>query len=180
MAAPSTMPKTALKGTIAFNDATGTPVTLAVTFTAGDYTLGPLSEDLNEPVVIMARGAIIGFTRGSPRPPQLSLSVYVGNLVGSSSSTPGSPLEFILRKGAYASNVSTLGANRKSAVDVTLTIEGTNWGDSADETIVCEDVVFDSSFNEAMDGNKLALTGTVLGSVVIDNDANTVTISTTG
>ncbi len=180
MAAPSSMPKTALKGTISFADGTGTPVTLAVAFTRGDTALGPLSEDLNEPVIIMARGAIIGFTRGAPRPPQLAFSMYLGNVVGSSTSTPGSPMEFILRKGAYASNVSTLGANRKSAVDVVITIEGTNWGDSADETITCEDVVFDGQWAEAMDGNTLSLTGTVLGSVILDTDANTVTLSATG
>lgn len=176
MAAQSSQPKTGLKGTITFSDATGSPVTLALLYSDGAESLAPLAEDLNEPVILVSRSQIVGFTRGAPRPPTLSFVALVGNLVGDDAVAPGSPLEFIFRKGAYAANVSTLGANRKSAVDVTITIEGTDWGDSADETIVCENVVFDAAFAVAMDGNKLTFTGTVLGAVIIDNDANTVTL----
>lgn len=176
MAAPSSQPKTGLKGKITFIDGTGSPVTHDVAFSRGDERVGPLSEDLNEPVIIMARGGIIGFTRGGPRPPTISFSCYVGNVVGDDDVSPGSPLEFIFRKGAYDGNVSTLGASRKSAVDVQITVEGTDWGDSADETLVCENVVFDVDFGVAMDGNTLSFSGTVLGAVVIDNDVQTVTL----
>lgn len=181
MAAPSTQPKSALKGTIVLSDGTTpTPVALTIPFTRGDCQIGPLSEDLNEPVVISARGLVVGFTRGAPRLVQVSLSAYAGNVVGDDTVAPGSVLEFVTGTGAYAANVSTLGANRKMAVDVTLNIEGTDWGDSADETITPEDTVVDVNFQEAMDGNVISLTGQSLGNTVIDNDANTVTLGQAG
>lgn len=171
----STQPKNFAGGVLRLSDATGTPVTLTALMMQGDYSLGPLGQDLNEDVVMSSRTRFIGLGVGAPRYPELSVSCYVGNLVGSATSGTGTMLEFVTGKGAYSANVSTLGANRRMTCDVRLTIEGTNWGDSADETIDAEDCRFQANFTEAGDGNKLEFTAQVLGAVVITNDANTVT-----
>jgi hypothetical protein len=64
------------------------------------------------------------------------------------------------------------------AVKLTLTIEGSNFGDTADETIVMNNVLVETiNFNEAEDGNTISFEGTVLGSVVVTNSTNTVTYS---
>jgi hypothetical protein len=175
MAAPSTQPKNAFKGTISFSDGTGTPVTLAVVFTMGDTNIPTLRQHLNEDVIISARTRFIGLAPGAPSYPQVSFSAYCGNLVGSSNSAPGSPLEFVHGKGAYAANVSTIGANRRMTVDIIVTIEGTDWGDAADETITLEDCRVEVGWQESMDGNVLSFSAVVLGNIVVTNSTNTVT-----
>lgn len=177
MAAPSTHPKNFAGGVIRLSDGTGTPVTLTALMMEGDYSLGPIAEYLNEPVIFNARTRTLGLGWGAPTNPQVSLSCKVGNLVGSSATAPGSMLEFVLGKGAYLANISTQGANRPMTTDLRLSIEGIGWGDTADETIDCEDVQFSADFSEAAEGNKLAFTGKVIGSIVITNSTNTITIS---
>ena len=50
--------------------------------------------------------------------------------------------DFVLKNNKYSGNVSTLGANAQIyAVDITLTIEGTDFGDSADHAFVLTDCV---------------------------------------
>lgn len=177
MAAPSTQPKNSYKGTITFSDGTGTPVTLAVVFTKGDTTLPELRQYLNEDVIISARSRFIGLSTGAPNYPQVSFSAFCGNLVGSSTSAPGSPMEFAHGKGAYAANVPTIGASRLMTIDVAISIEGTDWGDGADETITLEDCRVGVAWAEAQDGNTLSFTCVVLGSIIIANSTNTVTYS---
>jgi hypothetical protein len=175
MAAPSTQPKNSFKGTISFADGTGTPVTLSVVFTKGDTTLPELRQHLNEDVIISARSRFIGLSTGAPSYPQVSFSAFCGNLVGSSNTAPGSPMEFCHGKGAYSANISTIGANRLMTIDVVITIEGSDWGDTADETITLEDCRMGVAWAEAEDGNTLSFTAVVLGSIVIANSTNTVT-----
>jgi|GEM_PF-4383247 len=178
MAGVSTHPKNFAGGVVRLSDGTTpTPVTLSAPMTKGDYSLEPLAEYLNEMMSFDARTRTIGVGWGAPANPQVSLNTYVGNLVGNTASGGGSFLEFVHRKGAYAANVSTLGLNRPTTVDLRLVIEGTGWGDTADETIDCEDVQFTAGFSESADGNNLAWTGSVKGSVVITNDVNVITYS---
>ena len=176
MAAPSAQIKNFVKGVVRLSDGTGTPVTLNVPCDQGNFSLSGLSAKLNEVVKIEARGKFKTLARGNRIYPQFSLTSYLGNAVGSSNAAPGSELEFITKTGAYSANVSTLGASREYTADVRLTIEGTDWGDGADETIDLEDVVFMADFTEAAEGNTLAMTGEVLGAVVFTNSTNTVTL----
>lgn len=175
MGAPSTQVKNFQGGVVRGSDGTGTPVTLNFPLTQGDYSLGPLEEHLNERVVYTARTVVVGLGRGAPSRPKGKLTALCGNLVGGTTSAPGSMLEFATRKGAYAANVSTLGASREYTFDLRLTIEGTAWGDSADETVDCEDVVASVNFEERGEGNMLTLEWETLGSVVVTNNSNTVT-----
>lgn len=175
MAAISTQPKTALKGTITFSDGTGTPVTLAILFSQGDSNIPQIGEYLNEPVIMTARSEFAGLSSGAPRFPQYSFTALCSNLVGSSSTAPGSPMEFAHRKGAYSANVSTLGANRRSTIDIILNVEGTDWGDSDDETITLEDCMVEISWQESLEGNVISFACTVLGDVIFSNSTNTIT-----
>lgn len=178
MAAPSTQPKNSTGAVCRLSDGTGTPVTLNVPMLRDDFNApGTLMETLNEPVIFSAGGAFLGVGDGAPTYPQISFSVFVGNIVGSNGTAPGSPSEFVLGKNAYSANVPTIGASRKMTVDVRLTIEGTNWGDSADETIDYEDVMFNGDFAVSPDGNTITFTGTVLGSIVYTNSTGTFTLS---
>lgn len=177
MATQSTQPKNFAGGVLRFSDGTGTPVTLTGQMFEGDYSLEGLGQDLNEDQIFTSRTLVIGLGVGAPSIPQLSISCKWGNVVGSNNTAPGTVTEFVTGKGSYSANVSTLGANRRMCVDVRWTIEGTGWGDSADETVDCEDVRFGFGITESAEANKLAFTGKVLGSVVFTNSTNTVTLA---
>lgn len=172
MAAESTVPKGAASGAITLIDGTSTPVTLSLAYSMGDLQGSELSQNLNEVVPVEVMGDFVGLVYGNRRYPSVSFSVSCHNIVGSSSTAPGTPLEFTTGKGAYSSNISTIGVGRPMLVDVKLTIEGTNFGDAADETITFEDCYLIASFTEALEGNKLAFQGTCYGSIVSSNNTN--------
>lgn len=178
MATPSTYVKNSIHGALSLADGTGTPVTLTVSYDKGDLQLSGLGAVLNDLVHVTRRGKYVSSAHGARRFPTVSFSAFTTNFVGSSTTAPGSLLEFLTGKGAYSANISTLGSGRPMAVKLTLTIEGSNFGDSADETVVMNNVLVETiNFNEAEDGNTLAFEGTVLGTVVVTNSTNTVTYS---
>lgn len=177
MAATSGQPKNFQKASVTLIDGTGTPVTLVIALGQGDFQFDEVGEYLNEDVVYTARTTIVGLGTGKPKPPKWSVSALCGNIIGSSSSTPGSVLEFVAKKGAYASNVSTLGASRRFTCDAKLTIEGTDWGDVDDEDVTFEDSVVKVKFEMREEGNRITISGQSLGSFVGSNDTNTVTIA---
>jgi hypothetical protein len=177
MAAESTMLKNNVHGSMQLLDGTGTPVTLSLSYDKGNLKCGPLAQVLNELVKMERRGrrAGVGAAFGNRIWPTLSWSSLFGNVVGASAVAPGTPWEFLTKKGAYSANVSTLGANAQVyTVDIKLTIEGTNYGDTSDETITFEDVYVTSELGEDVSGNELAFTAEVLGSIVA-NSTNTIT-----
>jgi hypothetical protein len=176
MAAESTQVKNNIGGVLRIADGTGTPVTLTSTFDQGNMSLGPLEARLNVSTPLQRRGAFKSLIRGERIFPDFSMTFWVGNLVGSTAVAPGTALEMVFGKGAYSANVSTLGANREYTVDIRLTVEGTNWGDAADEMIDMEDVVCTITFQESIEGNTITITGKVLGAVVLTNNTNTVTL----
>lgn len=175
MAAPSSYVKTAVMGSITLADGTGTPVTLAVPYTRGDLTIGPLGARLNETVKVEARGKFLSAAYGNRVYPQLSFSAWLPNIVGSSTTAPGTLAEFVAGLGSYAANVSTLGSGHPMAVKLTWTIEGTNFGDTADETVACDDCICSVSITEGMEGNTIAVTAEVLGTIVVTNSTGTFT-----
>lgn len=177
MAAESSYIKTATMGTLRIADGTGTPVTLDMAYDKGDLSISGLAPKLNEHVKIERRGRFVSNAYGARVYPQVSFSCFVGNLAGSSTSAPGTPLEILTALGCYNANISVAGTGRPVTVSLRLTIEGTNFGDAADETVTLNNVFCTMAFNEAMDGHTLAITGECLGSVVIVNSVNSVTLS---
>ncbi len=82
-----------------------------------------------------------------------------------SDGTNVTPLDFIRKKGAYASNVSTTTAlGDVYTIDIVLTIEGTDLGDAADHTFTLEDVDCRADFAEG-EPNTLTINGTIYGTI---------------
>ncbi len=176
MAAPSTYVKHNTHGAITLADGTGIPVTLALVYDRGDLKIDGLGQKLNEPVHVTRRGKYVSTAFGARRFPSISFSAWCTNWVGSSTTAPGSVLEFVTGAGAYSANISTLGTGRPMAVKLTLAIEGTNFGDSTDESVVANNVMITSiAWEESETGNVLTFTGEILGTVAITNSTNTVT-----
>jgi hypothetical protein len=172
MAAESSYIKTNISGSIVLSDGTGTPVTLTLAYDRGDLAIGPLSDKLNELVTVQRRGKFVSHAHGARVFPSVSFSAYCGNLVGGTTSAPGTPTEFLTRQGAYAANLGTLGTGRPLTIDMIITIEGTNFGDSDDEVVTLNDVHCTIQWAEAADGNTITVTGTILGAVGLDNGTN--------
>lgn len=178
MAAASTYVKGSTSGAFAFADGTGTPVTLTAAYDRGDLKIDGISATLNELVHITRRGKYVSTLHGARRIPTVSFSAWCTNWAGSSNTAPGSILEFVFGKGAYSANISALGTGRPMAVKITLTVEGTNFGDTADETVALSNVVIQSaSFEESEGGSFFSFSGEILGSVLITNSSNTVTLA---
>lgn len=175
MAAESSYVKNNTNGSVKLSDGTGTPVDLTLDYDKGDIAIAGLRQKLNELVIIKRRGKRVSPAWGSRTEPSCTLSLFCGNLVGGSASAPGTPLEFMTQKNAYSANTSTWKASPYS-FKLTLTIEGTSFGDSADETVVLNDCILEEgSWQEAADGNTLSCTLKVCGSIVITNSTGTAT-----
>ena len=134
--AASTVIKHFTDGTIKLEDGTTpTPVSLTVPADTGDVSISGMSQDDREAVPYQSRGVLHSLRQGAKTFPTGSLSVMLADL---SDGTDGTVADFILKQGSYASNTST-SAGDVYTVDIELTIEGTDFGDSADHTLKATD-----------------------------------------
>lgn len=152
-------------GSVTFKDATSpSPVTLVVPFTMGDVAISGLAQDAlgRATNAYEARGVLVGLRRGAREYPTVSMSLMLPDL---SDATNTTPLDFIRKKGAYATNVSTSAAlGDVYTIDIVLTIEGTDFGDAADHTFTLEDVDCRADFSEG-EPNTLTINGTIYGTI---------------
>lgn len=179
MAAESANLKNNVLNALTLLDGTGTPVTLALAYDGGDFNAADLDQFLNECMHIETRGKTKRLVWGKRKPPQLTFSTYVGNMVGSTAVAPGTPQEFLFGKGAYSANVSThgTGTHTPMTVDIRLSKEGTNVGDGADETVTFEDCKAIGAFAESEDGDKITWSVICYGTVVQVHGTNTVNLT---
>jgi hypothetical protein len=160
----SVIPKHFTDGSVTFKDGTGTPVTLSVPFTMGDCSISGLAQDAlgRATNAYETRGVLVGLRRGAREYPTFSMSLMVPDVSDGSNVTP---LDFIRKKGAYTSNVSTTTAlGDVYTIDIVLTIEGTDLGDAADHTFTLEDVDCRADFAEG-EPNTLTINGTIYGTI---------------
>lgn len=122
--------KTVRDGQLTLKDGTGTPVTLVVDFEGeGNFTF---SDDKSERLTIMDRGSIVGCRKQNDVVKSASFSVNMRQF--SDSSGAGSIIDFIMKTGHYAANISTGGAAFGDfyLIDVEFRVEGTDFGDTGD------------------------------------------------
>lgn len=155
-------------GSVILND--GATAQLTVPYEKGGVKVGPLKQILNEHNKYVSRGRLRGVGVGDRIFPALEFAAWLTELTNATAhATLGNVVDFLLKRGAYAANVSTLGANHPIyAVHVTLNMEGTNFGDDADMALKCENVVPPFDFAESMEGNAIAVSGEVLGRVLLN------------
>lgn len=161
--AVSNIVKNDIEGSITLADGTGTPVTHTVTYDRGDLVAGPFKKIMNEDVVIESRGRFRALAHGARIYPTGTFSFWYREFTNASGALP----DMLLGTGtAYSANVSTLGAAaRKYALKLTLTVEGTDLGDSADATLILNDCVFTiDQFSESREGNFIAVSFVCYGS----------------
>lgn len=128
----STFVKNLNDGTINLADGTGTPVTLDVPFSTGDLKISGLSETQQNVSRYETRGQLNTVRHTSRTYPTGSFSFQLAEF---SDATVGTVADFVLKRNKYSGNASTLTSGDVYCIDITLTVEGTDHGDSADHSV---------------------------------------------
>jgi hypothetical protein len=156
--------KTAYDGVVSFIDATGTPLTLAIPFENGDFGASGLHPSGRAAVPIKCRGKVVSVRNGESQEITGSFSCKMSEFTAGSAKA--NAFDAIWKKSgtAWASAVSVFATgSERMMVDIKLTIEGTDIGDSGDHTITFKkcDVTFD--FAESGDGDTVTINYTCYG-----------------
>jgi hypothetical protein len=160
--AQSTVIKNFRDGTLVFADNTGTPLTLPIVYEAGDFSIDNLNEGLVETTAYLDRGVFATLRKTNAVFPAFSFTAHMTDL---SDATDKLLYDLARKTGAFASAVSTLGANADAMTyKLTFTVEGTNFGDSADHTMILNDCRITLSFSEG-DPNSFSVAGIVYGTI---------------
>ena len=161
--AASTVVKHLYDGQIDVEDGTTpTPVSLTVPFTVGDLSLSGYAETQRGVTAYTARGVLTS-VRHTDR--TFVTGSFSAQLADISDGTDNTLVDFLTKQGSYASNVSTLGASAEVyGVKITLTVEGTDLGDSADHTIVLDDCVCTVDISEG-EPNTVTVNFTCYGTI---------------
>jgi hypothetical protein len=149
-------------GTILIQDGTGTPLALTVSYEQGNFAISGLKKKQNETVTYLDRGELGSVRHTSRIFPTGSFSAHMTEL---SDATNQVLPDIIRRQGSYAAAVSTLGSSADVyTLKLTLTVEGTDFGDASDHTIVLNDCECSVDFAEG-DPNSFTINFTVYGTV---------------
>jgi len=149
-------------GTILIEDGTGTPLAVTVQFEAGDFSLSGLNQGNVEATTYLDRGELGSVRKTSRTFPTFTFSAHMTDL---SDATDKLLWDAVNKTGAFAAAVSTGGtASDVYMLKVTLTIEGTNFGDAADHVIIMNNSHLAIDFAEG-DPNSFTLNGTVYGAI---------------
>jgi hypothetical protein len=160
--AQSTVIKNFRDGTLVFADNTGTPLTMPIVYEAGDFSIDNLNEGLVDTTAYLDRGEFATLRKTNRVFPSFSFTAHMTDI---SDATDKLLYDLARKTGAWAAAVSTLGANADAMTyKLTFTVEGTNFGDSADHTLVLNDCRITLSFSEG-DPNSFSVAGIVYGAI---------------
>lgn len=149
-------------GVLLVEDGTGTPLAVTIQFEAGDFSLSGLNQSNTEATTYLDRGELGSVRKTSRTFPTFSFSAHMTDL---SDATDKLIWDAVNKTGAFSAAVSTGGtASDVYMLKVTLTIEGTNFGDSADHVIIMNNCHLAIDFAEG-DPNTFTLNGTVYGAI---------------
>lgn len=137
----------------------GTPLSLEIPFTNGDFTAGPLNRSMREAVRQVVRNVLIGVRDGAPVEPTLS---FTANYKLLTDATNGTVLDMINAKAGtpFAAAVNTAPASiERSTRDIRLTIED----GATDLTLTFHGVHIDLNLSESDTMNTLSFEGQIYG-----------------
>ena len=149
-------------GTIKLDDGTTpTPITLTVSLDAGDFSISGVSQGNTEATTYLDRGEL-GSVRLTNRSfPTFSFSAHMADLSDASDKLLWNAIN---KDGAWSGALSTITAGDVYGLKVTLTIEGSNFGDGADHVLVLNGCHMSIDFAEG-DPNSFTINGTVYGAI---------------
>ena len=135
--AASTVTKHFTDGSIVLSDGTTpTPVSLTVAADMGDFSVDSITEGQREAVPYQSRGVLHAVRKGAKVFASGSLSFMLADV---SDATDQTVIDFVLAQASYSANKSTRANDDVYCFDIKITIEGTEFGDTADHTITMND-----------------------------------------
>ncbi len=156
--AESTVVKTYRDGTILLEDGAGTPLSYTCTYEQGNFTF---ADPKTNRTTVRDRGAIVGLRQGDAQTKTFSFSVHMREFTNAAAD--GTLIDFIDQAGKYAYFTSTAGsAYEQKLCKVTLTVEGTDFSDGADHTLVLNNCFLSWDFAEG-ETNVINVAGEVYG-----------------
>ncbi len=149
-------------GSLLCRDGSATPRELEADLAMGDLSLSGLAQGQREVTAYETRGELKSLRKTTRKYPTGSFSLMLADLSDISSETL---IDFLLRQGAYETNVSTTEAiGDVYTVDLELTINGSELGDPDDHVITLHDCHCALDLAEG-DPNKVTVNFTVYGDV---------------
>lgn len=124
-------------GSWTIEDATGTPIKVTVTYDRGDIKIGPLRAGNLKQEVVKVRGIDTFVVETEEEEVRISGSCYITD---GTDATEKLIMDAFRKTGAFASGVSTLGANRPWALKFVYTQDSTAYGASADTVVTATKV----------------------------------------
>ena len=161
----SSVAKNLRDGSITLSDGTGTPITITVQYENGDFSISGLRQGTTDVNKYLDRGVFFSARKVNQTFPTFSFSSILTDL---SDASEKCLVDACLKTGAFASGVSTLGANADVwAIKTVFTIEGTDHGDTGDHVLRLNDcVITDVGISEG-DPDNFSISGEVLGSITM-------------
>lgn len=152
-------------GTIVIEDGTGTPLSVTVRFDQADFSISGLKQVNRGTTAYQSRATVHSIRHTAREFPTGSFSAMVSEF---SESGTGTVLDMIHGTGGHSARVSTTASSGDVITfDITFTMEGTDFGDSADHTFTLEDCEIAYDFAEG-DPNTLSFSFTCYGAVTGD------------
>lgn len=149
-------------GTITVASGGGSPITLTVQYEAGDFSLSGLNQGNYEITKYLDRGDLGSVRKTNRSFPTGSFSAHLTDV---SDATNNTLWDAVNKTGSFSAAVSTLGANADVyTLTITLTIEGTNFGDASDHVITLADCHCSIDVSEG-DPDSFTLNFEVLGAI---------------
>jgi len=158
----STVGKNFRDGVILIEDGTGTPLAVTVIYENGDFSGSGFMETQTDVTAYLDRGSKYSLRKTNQNFPTFTFTAHMTDI---SDATDKLLWDIVNKTNAFSAAVSTDGAAADVyTLNVTLTIEGTDYGDSADHTIVLADCHLTIDVSEG-DPNAFSVSGTVYGAV---------------
>jgi hypothetical protein len=156
----SSKPKNFRDGTITLSDGSGSPITLTVQYEAGDFSISNVMQSQTEVEMYLDRGSFHNVRKTNFAPATFSFTATMTDL---SDATEKCLWDAVNKSGAFSAGVSR-GDTDVWLLMVGLTIEGTDFGDAADHTLVLDKCHLTLEFSEGSP-NTFSLSGTCYGSI---------------
>ena len=140
----------------------GSPITLTVQYENGDFSLSGSNQGNYEHTKYLDRGDLGSLRRTVRSFPTGSFTAQLTELADATNNTLW---DAVNKTGSFSAAVSTLGANADLyTLNITLTIEGTQFGDATDHVLIMNDCRCSIDVAEG-DPDSFSLNFEVLGSI---------------
>lgn len=137
-------------GVLTIKDGAGTPLSYAIPYTDGDFSLNGIVEDQVEVQVFQNRGQNYAFRKVSDQNLEFSFTAHAHAILGDG--TLAGLYDVLAKKGVWASATSTLPAASGDAFCVSLTFaaERSNFGATTDASVVLKYCRLAGDFQEGV------------------------------